>query len=356
MLTFKEQAAAFNAGAWKTAFGQNSQLFGIDVSEMNPDIDFGRPGSAKCLEVWMAAGIATPNITDDDLKAMIRVVGFTSKSLYANPQTRAVFFSKMRKLMSSRWAKGTPVYEYSYKHLNITKTETRTIRSAYGHKVMAANSAVMVIKYDEVTRCVDMGMAADAEWPQQCIAAELCCGARISEILIESTFTLNSESKETITQTGIAKSKTINKTIMKPVFLITPARLIELIASIRTKIAPLIERYKTKLPTITTSGLITHLSQPVNTRIGTLISIYDHLGNKHPTVVTSHDLRRIYCSIVWQIIGIKMVPMITQNAFLSSLMGHDSSDIGTASSYTTLHVKLPEIPPILPFEGPDEHA
>ena len=145
------------------------------------------------------------------------------------------------------------------------------------------------------------------------------------------------------------KSKTVDKVVIRPLLFINAPEFIELIQSIRASIAPITVEYKKKYPDLTHDEIITRLLPSVNRVVATHIAVYNHEGARIPGRLSSHDLRRIYCSIMWQTVGSKMKPMISQNAFISSILGHSASDLGTASSYTTLHVQMPETrPAILP--------
>ena len=344
MLPATDQALRFNSSAFKDAFSLNPALLDIEISRMNPGIPLGRPGTAKTFVTWTTTLLTDPQTTDEAAKGIIRAAGHISKSLYPNSSTRSSFYSKIRKTMEPRWPKRSPLYQYSYKYLNLTKDESNTLATSRGLKLMISNSAVPQVKYEEVKRTVIYCSRPDATWADKVILAELSCGARISEIIQESTFTLN-DSKDSITQVGIAKSKTPNKTVNKPLLFVTPPEFIELIQQIREQTAPIIMELKNNHPDMTKDDIISRLGLTVNKIVATHITSYDHEGNRIPGRLSSHDLRRIYCSIAWQTIGMKLAPMITQNAFISSILGHAASDIAAANSYTNLHVQMPELSP-----------
>jgi hypothetical protein len=337
--TLKEQLKALNTKAFKASFATNpNSLLGV-LPALNSAIAPAQT-IGKLLENWLRYIIAQATADAGEMKTIIRFIGMAAVPAYPNTNSRGSFYSKLRNIIAQKYPKGSPVHKYTYKYLMLPKEETNAIHRAYGQHVIEGNSDQYIAHLSDITSIVEAAKPPNAKWWLKAIAAEIATGARVSELLVDSQFLLDPEVKENIIQIGIAKSKIQGKSVSKPTILLTPPEAIQMIAETRAGIKDKVDGYKERFPLITSAEITTRLIQPLNNKLHHMVKLYRADGTRRDGTVSTHDMRRIYGSIAYQLIGSKFPQKISLSGYLSLILGHDVGDFGTANAYSTLIVDL----------------
>lgn len=330
------QSAAISKIKWKREFTATPSKGIQDLIEMTPSISEGKT-SAKTIENWAIAMFADASLDEKHAKGLLRAIAFMIEPFYENLNTRASFFSRIRTIVESRYPKDSSVHLYSYKTINIKKTDAVKLRTANVEGITERARDQFAIHISEIRQLIAMALAANSkEWELKAMAFELAVGARVTELLIVSSFALDPENKDDIIQTGLMKTHDVIYSIARPVMFMRPEQALKLLNDLRSHLKSRIDKLHSKYGPKEAGNYLTTF---INKKINVHIKAYETDGRPRAYRITTHDLRRIYANAAFDAYTAANPGQRTNaNAYISQVLGHAVTDMASAMSYANMYI------------------
>jgi len=259
----------------------------------------------------------------DDLRAIFPKLNTILTALYPNKITRNIYFSKIRKPISNKYGLNSEEYKVSQDLIKITKAEKKAITEDYNIKVKEKNRDRQVFYTEDVLEVMYKMLAAN-HWADQALGLLICCGARPIELLVKNKYAPVGDAEMWVHIENLAKKRGDKQddTVNRPLIHLNCAEFIERVNKVRND-----EDFKSK-KALDKHG---HLSQNVDKILNYHLEKYEIFANDNASI-----LRKVYANLAYSLYA---DPIKTNlNVFLSDTLGHDRSDIATASSYSTVVV------------------
>jgi len=233
---------------------------------------------------------------------------------------------EIRKIILDNYPEGHKVIALSYRTMRFDQALLQNIRKEYSQSVSMRNQDKMIFTDIDIYRIIDTCAADSEDWRLNAIGIELAIGARMNEILSLSEFKQHPDKSNWIIQTGLSKQKdeTEERSIHKPIIRISFEQLDKMIKNVRHSLGPkVLEKNNYEISQAEIG--------PINVKVAELFSNDEYK-------VTSHKLRSIYGDLSYKLFA--DVDKISLQAWVSLVLGHSPGSIATASSYTTVSVRI----------------
>jgi len=285
------------------------------INESYPNIDITSP--ARKLEAILIDNIkGTP---ERNINEMLKVVNIILP-IIATDSTIQTIFVNIRKAIKARFNDdANPTVKASYKVMRFDQEKWHANRVRYAEKVVSENRNKRIIPLSKVIEVMEL--VKDSIGPVDlAIGLQLSIGSRISEILSVSNFE-EAKNENEVVQTNILKQRgnDIRTHITKPVIHYTRAHFFTMLTKLRHSLNA--RHY---------NHSHTDLSEKYNHQINNRIRSLFNLD------ITSHDLRRIYANLSYNIFADKT--RISEAAWISDILGHERTSMNTAASYSTISI------------------
>jgi hypothetical protein len=157
-----------------------------------------------------------------------------------NVHTRDTFMSATRKRVRTRVGEHSAVWHDMCRSL-ILQPKSRLCKRRLAHsRLVDKNANQMSVNFDDVHTAVKL-MNSGTDLMQHIGLLQLCCGARLVEILHVSQFSAIPDHQHRILLVGTAKSRTV-KTFTRPLLFLDSTRFMELVNSVQTHVAGVCRR------------------------------------------------------------------------------------------------------------------
>ena len=274
------------------------------VKQYDPKIKIKKSGVRALQEVVIKE---IPALGEKSTIEILKMLNVLVPAVSAKNTVQNVYV-QIRKAIKLRWGEDSNVTSKAYTAMQYDRESWRKDREIYNQKVNEKNKNKRVFDKQQIFSIMDK--IKNLEAPNYIDLAIGCClasGSRIGEVL---SFAEYSKSKEPhyILQKGILKSKSRTE-IVKPVVHYTVEEFLSLHKKLRNMVLNDIRKIQ--------KGDMTHydFSQTMNSKINTRIGKY--FNDKS---VNSHDLRKIYASLAYDIYADKS--KVSESSFLSEILGH----------------------------------
>ena len=252
-------------------------------------------------------------------KTLIDLINNYADSTIPSLNSKVALQSYVRCLVRDRYGAGDKHHKYLKAHFSMTPEESKGRQIEADAKVEENNmnqAVVPVAAVDNLVKFLKEILIKKWDIIAALMLAEICCGARLIELLSDK-FTYTASAKEGwIVQSDVAKNKTgVIRPVTKPIIFLTVPAFLELIGTIRSKM--------TTKPNDTNVTLSNRYSKRIAAKIKTMRI----LG-----LSSSHDLRRIYANYSYSLFGAGM----SLQVYLKRALGHDN--FSAAANYSTVRV------------------
>jgi hypothetical protein len=235
-----------------------------------------------------------------------------------NVNTRDTFMSQTRKSVREQEGEESKDWKDMCMSL-ILKPECRTYKRRHAHRrLVEKNANQMMVNFEDIQKAI-MLMNSGNDIIQQITLLQLCCGARMIEVLRVSTFSSIPNNEHHILVKGTAKSREV-KTFVRPLLFLTPKRFIEL----ANKIQSHVNRECTRLNMKTRAQISRHFNKTVNDTLRGIIPGF-----------TSHRCRELYANLSWNLLCPSHVSL---TKWICDVLGHDPEFLASALHYQGIRV------------------
>ena len=309
---------------------RNSQYLLDYVKEYDPTIK--RASSAKAL-VDVVVQKFTEGLPE---KTMLEVFGLLKKIFEAvrsydgSDSALQVDYKEIRKPIIKTYGNPSKMYTKSIELMRFDQAKWMFNREEAIKKVAEKNKSKMQFSDSEIYNIMDTISTSDDSWNGLTVLCILACGARSGEVLAYSTFEPIEGRDGWVRQTGVLKQDHKDRirqreTVEKPIVHITVSQFMSAIESIREQLSGDIKRFKTAY----------ELSQSKNASVNRKVQ---HYFADHPQVkdIHSHTCRKIWANIAYHRFADKAKE--SEQSFIADMLGHEIAKLGTATSYSTVHV------------------
>lgn len=298
----------------------DQMLFFDDLSKLMPKGD-SRRTSGAIIEALFPEYLAACHDEGVDPGPVIYAIADLIPVLYSNASSQIRKFSYFRDAVRKEYPDAPDVVDAAMRILSSGKTAERNAQ--YKAEVAKSNfkrEQIDAEQYDSVQKA-----ALDADNViDDIIVAIMATGSRIVEVLGIGEYTAIDDLY--IRQVGIAKKtggKYKDAFVIKPVIGLRAPDVVDIINGIRASNPALQSK------TLKAAERTNMYDNKVNKRIRKLFGV---------DWITAHKLRAAYGSYSYKLYADQ--DKITLNAWLSSVLGHESDNIETAASYAAVNVKL----------------
>ena len=237
-------------------------------------------------------------------------------------------YHKIRQAVIVRYGRDSSMHKKSLTIMRFDQTKWKANKAAYTRKVADANRAptqfefsnikdvIMRIYQCERTKKVKRQMVTIPDMIDMIILVLLCSGSRIGEVLYKATYNEVKDRPHFIKQRGILKTKTLEE-LVKPILFIS----VDYFLTVFTQLREL---------------LIAHDVHDDRTATSLMPSINRRIKRYFQADISTHDLRKIYADIAFQVFAEKE----KDTAYVSHILGHDINSVQVSTSYLTVAVNM----------------
>lgn len=235
------------------------------------------------------------------LKQIQRLLPFVTN----NDNTIQVYH-KIRNEVKTTHGLDSPEYQSIVEYTKLPAEVYDAIRAEYRTEVKKANENRTVMPAAKITHVLDSlkFMPVDIY-----ILLQLTAGTRIGELMNVSTFEAMPDNTH-IKQVGIEKRKDKNSSIIKPVLFVEAKEWVSLLDTARSA---------------NPQPSLTHINKRIKELFGEKLS--------------SHDMRRLYVSIGYQLLPDSKREKMSEAAYLNEVLGHEPLALDVGTIYSTIHVQ-----------------
>ena len=185
-------------------------------------------------------------------------------------------------------------------------------------RLVEKNTSQIVVNFDDVQKAVTL-MNSGTEMTGYISLLQLCCGARLIEVLHVSTFSLIPDDDTHVMVKGTAKSRTM-KTFRRPLLFLKPKRFMQLVSTVQAHVAGECRR----LNLLSRDQISKHFNKSVNNDLRGILSGF-----------TSHRCRELYANASW---SLRAPANISLTMWICKVLGHDPEFLNSALHYQGIHV------------------
>lgn len=260
-----------------------------------------------------------------------------AETIYPKMNTRRGYYGKLRVLIKAKFGKEDPIYEKTFTDLSITKKEAGELTKQANLKVKKKNENQDEVDVSNVLKTLFKTYNSKSIL-DQIITVQLATGSRLIEVLKVSEYRRATDAEinkvkagfknvdyyiaiDGLAKAALKKDGTGKTFIVKPLVVLNPEQLIELVENIRSELGDFRNIGNTKL------------TATWNTQVNTNIRTY------FPNASGSHFLRKIYGIYAYKAFAKNNTSL---NAFLNNVLGHADDGISTSLNYSTIRLTRPD--------------
>ena len=277
--------------------------------------------SAKEIKAIFSEFLKTPNISLDQFKAVVNRTKQDADKFIKSVNTRMQMYSSIRTMVKEQY--GIDGEEYKYlKTLVVSDRDRRERKEKADERVMKANTNQTVLPKAKLFEFMKHLMSGTPDIKDRAIMLQLASGSRLIEILHSDFKYTQSTIGSNIIQNNVAKnSKEQYRSVDKPIIFMKPSVFISELALLRKELDQRVDD--------TYHSLGQRYTSVINNRI---VETGKIVGAQ---IKTSHDLRRIYACLSYELMGVNNKNM-SQQAWIRSVLGH--SDFTSTANYCTFQL------------------
>lgn len=261
-------------------------------------------------------------------RAILHALNLWIPALYQDDRapSQQKLMAEIRKILLTYYDPFHKIVRMSYSTLKFDQTILAKIRKAYVKSVSDRNQDKLIFDDVDIYKILDMCAAGSDDWRLNAIGLELAIGSRINEILSVAEFFEVEDKPNWIRQKGLSKqtAEFKDRCVTKPIIRLTFSQVNHMVKSVRSALGML--SWNRDAYEVSQAAL-----QTINKKISELFSAYDFK-------VTTHKLRAIYAVLSYRLFA--DMHIISEQAWCSNVLGHAPDSISTASSYTTVSVRI----------------
>lgn len=244
--------------------------------------------------------------TKEQYEQAFKLIQDIAPVLYPKSSTRDVFYTNIRTELKKAYDVGSEIYISSLENMKIERDERKELQSNYVKQVKKRNKEQRQIKRDDILQIIEtLRNKENADVYDKTLLGLVVCGARPCELLQKNEYKLVDERYIEVSNIAKKRKGKTDQTCTRPIVELHSQEFLDLVKEIRT-----------------TDNLNDNFKRNLHNRSNKLFGGSPSL------------LRKIYGNLSHQLYS----PDTNLNVYLSEALGHDSLDLQTSFSYSTVKI------------------